>query len=210
MTNNSPNVLYLGRTNHDLQTAVVNDLSEFYKLDVATDDVAAMPYVLCVNCLQHQSISFVRKDLAFFAKMMILVPTGQRKTVVLMDADFLSAEAQAALRRSIEVNNHTTRFIITTKRFENIQDPILSRFKTVDVSRFFFEPPISRCTSSLQMSSISALMKEIDALVARGESRGIRDNDYKEKSSYAIDLKREGCRSDQLVALYATLVRRHE
>ena len=209
MADDSPNILYLGRSSQELNAAVMSELGRFYALDPAIERVAGSPYIMCVNCLQNQSISFIRKNLAFFAKMVIRVPKGLRKTIVLIDADFLSGEAQAALRRSIEVNNHTTRFIITTKRFGAIQDPILSRFKTVNVSL-----PIEaqRVKPGISRPSISAalLIRDVDELVARGHTRGIVDNDSRKRSTYSLCLSREGCRCDYLVSLYATLVRRHD
>ena len=209
MTNDSPNILYLGRSNLELYTAVMKELSRFYDLDTTIENLAESPYIMCVNCLQHQSISFVRKNLAFFAKMIVKVPKGLRKTVILIDADFLSAEAQAALRRSIEVNNHTTRFIITTKRFSTIQDPILSRFKTINVSPPAGTDAVKSVENQYDVSS-ALLIQEVNELIAQGETRGIIDNNSKERSTYSICLSREGCRCDYLVSLYATLVRRHD
>ena len=209
MSSDAANVLYCGRTNLELYAAVIKDLSSFYSLDQPTNDVARSPYIMSVNCLQHQSISFVRNNLAFFAKMIIKVPKGLRKTVILRDADFLSAEAQAALRRSIEVNNHTTRFIITTKRFGGIQDPILSRFKTVNVSPII-KDPATKLVKSLSNMSSAQLIQEVDRLIANGRTRGITDNSRQHISSYTICLNREGCRCDYLISLYATLVRRHD
>lgn len=209
MADDSPNLLFLGRSSQELNAAVVNELGRFYAIDPAIERVAESPYIMCVNCLQHQSISFVRKNLAFFAKMVIRVPKGLRKTIVLIDADFLSGEAQAALRRSIEVNNHTTRFIITTRRFGAIQDPILSRFKTINVS---FPIEVQRAKHGVSSSSISTarLIRDVDELVAGGHTRGIVDNDGRKRSTYSLCLSREGCRCDYLVSLYATLVRRHD
>lgn len=209
MTDNSPNLLYLGRSSKELNAAVMKEISRFYAVVPPIQDISGSPYIMCVNCLQHQSISYVRKNLAFFAKMVIRVPKGLRKTIILIDADFLSGEAQAALRRSIEVNNHTTRFIITTKRFGAIQDPILSRFKTVDVSPPIVDEvviPAEEC----QANCSSRLMHDVEELIAQGRTRGILDNNRRNRSTYSICLHQDGCRCDYLVSLYATLIRRHD
>jgi len=50
------------------------------------------------------------------------------KIIVLQNADRLTIDAQSALRRSIEIYSHNTRFFIIVENIQKIMNPILSRF----------------------------------------------------------------------------------
>ena len=50
------------------------------------------------------------------------------KIIVLQNADKLTIDAQSALRRSIEIYSHNTRFFIIVENIQKIMNPILSRF----------------------------------------------------------------------------------
>ena len=64
-----------------------------------------------VNCAHGKGIKFIREELKFFAKTNINLKEGEIfKSIVLLNADKLTIDAQSALRRCIELFNHTTRF----------------------------------------------------------------------------------------------------
>jgi len=50
------------------------------------------------------------------------------KSVILINADFLTTDAQSALRRSIELFSKNTRFFMVAKNRDSLLDPIISRF----------------------------------------------------------------------------------
>ena len=82
-----------------------------------------------VDCAQGKGIKFVREELKFFAKSHInITKTNIFKTIVMANADKLTIDAQSALRRCIEVYNHTTRFFIVIEDKYKLLKPILSRF----------------------------------------------------------------------------------
>ena len=75
-------------------------------------------YVMYVDCAHGKGIRFIRDQLKFFAKTNIQNKRGLFfKSVVLLNAEKLTTDAQSALRRCIEQFSHTTRFFIVVKNF---------------------------------------------------------------------------------------------
>ena len=82
-----------------------------------------------VNCSHGKGIKFIREDLKFFAKTHINSNSGNIfKSIILLNADKLTIDAQSALRRCIELFSHNTRFFIVAEDKYNLMKPILSRF----------------------------------------------------------------------------------
>jgi DNA polymerase III delta prime subunit len=82
-----------------------------------------------VNCAHGKGIKFIREELKFFAKTHIHSNGGDIfKSIVLLNADKLTIDAQSALRRCIELFSHTTRFFIIGEDKYKLLKPILSRF----------------------------------------------------------------------------------
>ena len=82
-----------------------------------------------VNCSHGKGIKFIREDLKFFAKTHINSNGGNNfKSIILLNADKLTMDAQSALRRCIELFSHNTRFFIVAEDKYNLMKPILSRF----------------------------------------------------------------------------------
>lgn len=103
-------------------------------------------YILYVNCAHGKGIKFIREQLKFFAKTNINdVFNGTQttnsnhsiimfKSIVLLNADFLTIDAQSALRRCIELYSHKTRFFMVVLDKDAIINPILSRFCTIYIA----------------------------------------------------------------------------
>jgi DNA polymerase III delta prime subunit len=84
---------------------------------------------MSVNCAHGKGIKFIRDELKFFAKTNINSNGGDMfKSIVLLNADKLTIDAQSALRRCIELFSHTTRFFIIVEDKYKLLKPILSRF----------------------------------------------------------------------------------
>jgi hypothetical protein len=82
-----------------------------------------------VNCVHGKGIKFIREELKFFSKTHINSNGGNIfKSIVLLNADKLTIDAQSALRRCIELFSHTTRFFIIVEDKYKLLKPILSRF----------------------------------------------------------------------------------
>ena len=120
-----PNLLFYGPTGSGKRTLLKHFLLKIYHQD--TEHMKQL--IMYVNCSQGKGIKFVREQLKFFAKTQINPNIGHLfKSVVLLNVDKLTIDAQSALRRCIELFNHSTRFFIISDNKNNIMKPILSRF----------------------------------------------------------------------------------
>ena len=90
-----------------------------------------------VNCSHGKGIKFIREELKFFARANIQSNSGVKfKTIVLLNADTLTNDAQSALRRCIELFSSTTRFFIVVENKHKLLNPILSRFCEIYVPEY--------------------------------------------------------------------------
>jgi DNA polymerase III delta prime subunit len=88
-----------------------------------------------VNCAHGKGIKFIRDELKFFAKTHINSNGGDVfKSIILLNADKLTMDAQSALRRCIELFSHNTRFFIIVEDKYKLLKPILSRFCEIYIS----------------------------------------------------------------------------
>lgn len=123
--NKIPNLLFHGTTGSGKRTLVNEFISNIY----ANDKEKIKTFVMHVNCSHGKGIKFIRDELKFFAKTHINCNGGNTfKSIVLLNADKLTIDAQSALRRCIELFSHNTRFFIIAEDKYNLMKPILSRF----------------------------------------------------------------------------------
>ena len=85
--------------------------------------------LMVVNCAHGKGIKFIREELKLFAKSNSLSPNlNAFKTILLLNADQLTVDAQSALRRCIELFSAHTRFLLLVDNKNKLLKPILSRF----------------------------------------------------------------------------------
>lgn len=120
-----PNIIFHGPTGSGKRTIVNEFIHKIY--DNKRETIKT--FVMYVNCSHGKGIKFIREELKFFAKTHINSNGGNTfKSVVLLNADKLTLDAQSALRRCIELFSHNTRFFIIAEDKYNLMKPILSRF----------------------------------------------------------------------------------
>jgi Cdc6-like AAA superfamily ATPase len=120
-----PNILFHGSSGSGKRTIVNEFIHKIYE----NDKEKIKSFVMYVNCSHGKGIKFIREELKFFAKTHINSNGGNIfKSVVLLNADKLTMDAQSALRRCIELFSHNTRFFIAAEDKYNLMKPILSRF----------------------------------------------------------------------------------
>jgi len=125
-----PNIIFHGVSGCGKNTLAWNFIRSIY----GNNKGALKDYVMHVNCAHGKGIRFIREDLKFFAKTNVDLKDGEIfKSVVLMNADKLTTDAQSALRRCIELFNHSTRFFIVVEDKCKLLRPILSRFCEIHV-----------------------------------------------------------------------------
>jgi DNA polymerase III delta prime subunit len=94
---------------------------------------------MTVNCAHGKGIKFIREELKFFARTNIDIHDGTIfKSIILLNADKLTIDAQSALRRCIELFSHSTRFFVVIDDKYKLLRPILSRFCEI-----FIPEPVS-------------------------------------------------------------------
>jgi DNA polymerase III delta prime subunit len=120
-----PNIIFHGPFGSGKKTIV----NEFIQRIYNNDKESIHNYVRNVNCAHGKGIKFVREELKFFAKMHIHSNGGNTfKSIILINGDKLTMDAQSAIRRCIETYTHNTRFFIIVENKSNLLKPILSRF----------------------------------------------------------------------------------
>ena len=120
-----PHIIFYGPSGTGKRTIVNKFLYRIY----GGDKQHMKTNVMFVNCAHGKGIKFIRNELKFFAKSNIQVNSGVVfKSIVLLNADFLTIDAQSALRRCIELFSLNTRFFIIIENKDNLLNPILSRF----------------------------------------------------------------------------------
>jgi DNA polymerase III delta prime subunit len=120
-----PNIIFHGPSGSGKRTIVNDFINKIYK----NDRDMIKTFVMYVNCSHGKGIKFIRDELKFFAKTHINSNGGNIfKSIVLLNADKLTMDAQSALRRCIELFSHNTRFFIIAENKYNLMKPILSRF----------------------------------------------------------------------------------
>jgi hypothetical protein len=124
-SNKIPHIIFHGSSGSGKRTIVDNFLKKIYQ----NDNKKIKTNVMLVNCAHGKGIKFIREELKFFAKTNIHSSSGVLfKTIVLLNADKLTIDAQSALRRCIELFSSNTRFFIIVENKHKLLNPILSRF----------------------------------------------------------------------------------
>ena len=120
-----PNIIFNGPSGSG-KSKLVND---FITLIYDNNKEKIKDFVMYVNCAHGKGIKFIRDELKFFAKTHINSNGGDTfKSIILLNGDKLTMDAQSALRRCIELFSHNTRFFIIVEDKYKMLKPILSRF----------------------------------------------------------------------------------
>jgi replication factor C small subunit len=86
---------------------------------------------LFINASDENSVDTIRNKIKTFAST---IGFKNLKVVVLDEADYVTPQAQAALRNLMEAFSKTTRFILTCNYVERMIDPIVSRSQTFQLT----------------------------------------------------------------------------
>jgi len=132
-----PNLILSGRAGTGKTTAA--------KLIVTNIDCDS----LYINASDENGIDTIRDKVKAFASTASFKPL---KIIILDEADYLTANAQSALRNIIETFSQNTRFIFTCNYIERMLDPIQSR-----LDHYILHPPTK---SELAKKCVEILGKE--------------------------------------------------
>ena len=118
--------------------------------------------LLYINASDERGIDTIRDKIIPFASSMSF---NDVKIVILDEADYITPQAQATLRNTIEACSSTTRFILTCNYLERIISPLQSRCQSFEII-----PPSKRevwqkCKTILNDENISSSPKEVEPIV---------------------------------------------
>lgn len=118
--------------------------------------------VMYINASDENSVDAVRDKIKRYAST---VGFRRWKIIILDEADYLTPNAQAALRNLMETYSKTTRFILTCNYVEKIIDPIQSRCQT-----FAITPPnktdvAKRLVQVLEQNNVVYDIKDVAAII---------------------------------------------
>jgi replication factor C small subunit len=118
-----------------------------------------------INASDENSVDAVRDKIRGFASSM-----GFRKwkVIILDEADYLTPNAQAALRNLMETFSKSTRFILTCNYVEKIIDPIQSRCQTFAITPPSKKEVAKRLFDILNEESVKFEKEELAILVNSG------------------------------------------
>jgi replication factor C small subunit len=123
--NQIPNIIFHGASGTGKKTIVNAFIDKIYN----NDRKLIKNNTMFVNCSHGKGIKFIREELKFFAKANLESTENIKfKTIILLNADHLTNDAQSALRRCIELFTYTTRFFMIVENKHKLLNPILSRF----------------------------------------------------------------------------------
>ena len=164
-----PNIIFHGPSGSGKRTLVNEFIHKIYD----NDREKIKNFVMYVNCAHGKGIKFIRDELKFFAKTHINSNGGDIfKSIILLNADKLTIDAQSALRRCIELFSHNTRFFIIIEDKYNLLKPILSRFCEIYIPEPEYDNKIINLykynlnevfkMSDMKLQQLDKLKKEIE------------------------------------------------
>jgi hypothetical protein len=122
LTKNVPNLTIYGKSGTGKSYLVNWLLMKLFKNHIKER-------VLMMSLIDERGISTMREKIKAFSNILVKEDPNlpSVKIIVFDQAEYLSMDAQNALRRIIELSNNITRFIFITRNTRAIIDPILSR-----------------------------------------------------------------------------------
>lgn len=140
ITKRIPHILFYGESGtgkknivHEFIRSIYQDSCNSSMCEPTELTTLMSQHVMWVNCAQGKGIKFVRNELKMFAQTNVGLNIPF-KTIVLLNADFLTIDAQSALRRCMEKYSQTARFFGIVRNRHKILCPILSRFCEIHIS----------------------------------------------------------------------------
>jgi len=196
---NLPHLLFYGPPGTGKTSAILAVAMDIYGPDMIKERV------LELNASDERGIEIVRTKIKNFANFAVNKTTGSNgspgasfKLIILDEADSMTTDAQAALRRTIENTSKNTRFCLLCNYISKIIDPLASRcakfrFKPLDESamidrlKFISEKESVKCSDSvykaIQQVSEGDMRKAITYLQSSFKFFG---NNITEQSIYDI------------------------
>ncbi|XP_070155787.1 replication factor C subunit 2 [Polyergus mexicanus] len=134
--------------------------------------------VLELNASNERGIDVVRNKIKMFAQKKVNLPKGKHKIIILDEADSMTDGAQQALRRTMEIYSHTTRFALACNNTEEIIEPIQSRCAMLRYGKLTDAQILAKVLQVCEKENISYTDDGMEAIVftAQGDMRQALNN----------------------------------
>lgn len=121
--------------------------------------------LMYINASDENNVETVREKIKNFAST---IGFRQWKLIILDESDYLTPNAQAALRNLMETFSKTTRFILTCNYVEKIIDPIQSRCQVFGITPPSKKDVAIRVSSILQTEKVTAKPEDLVSIINAG------------------------------------------
>ncbi|KAF5388479.1 hypothetical protein D9757_004608 [Collybiopsis confluens] len=125
--------------------------------------------VLELNASDERGIDVVRNKIKSFAQKKVTLPPGRHKIVILDEADSMTAGAQQALRRTMEIFSNTTRFCLACNMSNKIIEPIQSRCAILRYAKLRDKELLKRLIEICDMEKVQYNDDGLTALIFTSE-----------------------------------------
>lgn len=134
--------------------------------------------VMELNASNDRGIDVVRNKIKLFAQKKVTMPRGCHKIIILDEADSMTAGAQQALRRTMEIYSKTTRFALACNASDKIIEPIQSRCAVLRYSKLSDSQLLKRLLEICEAEGITYDDEGLEAIIytSQGDMRQAVNN----------------------------------
>eukprot|EP01025_Chloroclados_australasicus_P000235 TRINITY_DN10109_c0_g1_i3.p1 TRINITY_DN10109_c0_g1~~TRINITY_DN10109_c0_g1_i3.p1 ORF type:complete len:372 (-),score=24.72 TRINITY_DN10109_c0_g1_i3:492-1463(-) len=134
--------------------------------------------VLELNASDERGIEVVRSRIQQFAQQKAGLEQGKHKIIILDEADSMTAAAQQALRRTMEVYSSSTRFAFTCNTSSKIIEPLQSRCAIMRFERISTQDIMQRVLYICIQEKVQYTKEGLEAVLetADGDMRQVINN----------------------------------
>ncbi|SCU81549.1 LAMI_0B06744g1_1 [Lachancea mirantina] len=134
--------------------------------------------VLELNASDDRGIDVVRNQIKQFAQKKCSLPPGRHKIIILDEADSMTAGAQQALRRTMELYANTTRFAFACNQSNKIIEPLQSRCAILRYGKLQDEQVLKRLLEIIKLENVQYTNDGLEAIIftAEGDMRQAINN----------------------------------
>lgn len=111
----------------------------------------------------------VRNKIKTFANTKVTLPPGRHKIIILDEADSMTAGAQQALRRTMEIYSNTTRFALACNNSSKIIEPIQSRCAILRYGKLSDQEVLKRLLEICEAEKVQYSDEGLGALIFTSE-----------------------------------------